>query len=88
MLGGKVLASLALEAHDEWSECGLVRDSVGQFPREPMRYVGGTLVMGAKRRIERLDDQGRKPGFITRSIANLVPAGRVPVKGYHANPKT
>jgi len=85
MLGGKVLASLALEARDEWSECGLVRHSVGQFPREPMRYIGGTLVMGAKRRIETLDDQGRKPGLITRAIANLAPAGLVPVKGYNAD---
>ena len=85
MLGGKVLASLALEARDEWSECGLVRDSVGQFPREPVRYVGGSLVMGAKRRIERLDDRGRKPGFITRAISGLTPAGLVPVKGFNAN---
>lgn len=85
MLGGKILASLVLEARDEWSECGLVRDGAGKFPREPMRYVGGTMVMAAKRRIETLDDQGRKPGIITRAIANLAPAGLVPVKGFNAD---
>ena len=82
MLGGKILASLVLEARDEWSECGLVCDGAGQFPREPMRYVGGAMVMAAKRRIETLDDQGRKAGSVTRFIADLTPAGLVPVKGY------
>lgn len=81
MLGGKILASLVLQARDEWSECGLVRDSAGPFPREPMRYFGGGMVLAAKRRIETLDDRGRKPGLFTRYIASLVPAGLTPVKG-------
>ncbi|MBT5674967.1 MAG: FAD-dependent oxidoreductase [Rhodospirillaceae bacterium] len=81
MLGGKILASLVLEASDQWSECGLVRDHGGQFPPEPMRYFGGNLVLAAKRRIEALDDQGLKPGFVTRTIAGLAPAGLTKVKG-------
>ncbi len=88
MLGGKILASLVLEARDEWSECGLVRDAAGQFPREPMRYFGGAMVMRAKRRIETLDDQGRKAGPLTRAIASLAPAGMVPVKGHHGDAKS
>ena len=81
MLGGKILASLVLEARDQWSACGLVRDHASQFPPEPMRYFGGRLVLGAKRRIEALDDQGRKPDLLTRAIAGLAPAGLTKVKG-------
>ena len=86
-LGGKILASLVLEAHDEWSECGLVRDSADQFPREPMRYFGGAMVMAAKRRIETLDDRGQKAGPLTRAISGLAPAGLTPVKGHHTETK-
>ena len=81
MLGAKILASLVLEARDQWSECGLVRDGAGLFPREPMRYFGGAMVLNAKRRMETLDDQGRKPGPWTRTIAGLAPAGLTKVKG-------
>ena len=61
-VGGRILASLALGTKDEWSECGLVRDGVGLFPREPVRYVGGRMVIAANRRKERLEDEGRTPG--------------------------
>ena len=70
-----------LEARDQWSECGLVRDGAGLFPREPMRYFGGAMVLNAKRRMETLDDQGRKPGPWTRTIASLAPVGLTKVKG-------
>ncbi len=81
MLGGKTLASLVLETRDQWSECGLVRDSASQFPPEPMRYFGGTMVLAAKRRVKTLDDQGQKPGMLTGAIASLAPAGFTKVKG-------
>ncbi len=81
MVGGKILASLVLEVRDQWSECGLVRDHGGHFPPEPMRYFGGRLVLAAKRRMEALDDQGLRPGFVTRTIAGLAPAGFSKVKG-------
>lgn len=84
VLGGKILASLVLDAKDDWSECGLVRDSVEQFPREPFRYFGGRMVIAANRRKERLEDQGRTPGPLTNRLAALAPAGLVPVKGVDA----
>ena len=46
-LGGRILASLAQETQDEWSGCGLVRPMGRDFPREPIRYVGGQLVRRA-----------------------------------------
>ena len=84
VVGGRILASLALGAKDEWSQCGMVRDTVAPFPREPVRYVGGRLVIAANRRKERFEDQGRKPGPMTVRIAGLAPAGLVPVKGVDA----
>ena len=83
-VGGRILASLALGVRDEWSESGLVREGVGLFPREPIRYVGGRIVIAANRRKERLEDQGRTPGPLTVKTAGLAPAGLVPVKGVDA----
>ena len=80
-VGGRILASLALGAKDEWSGCGLVRDEVGLFPREPVRYVGGRMVIAANRRKERLEDRGLTPGPLTVKVTSLAPAGLVPVKG-------
>ena len=83
-VGGRILASLALGTKDEWSQCGLVRSGVGLFPREPVRYVGGRMVIAANRRKERLEDEGRAPGPLTVALAGLAPAGLVPVKGVDA----
>ena len=83
-VGGRILASLALGAKDEWSQCNLVREGVGLFPREPVRYVGGRMVVAANRRKERLEDEGRTPGALTTKLASLAPAGLVPVKGVDA----
>jgi hypothetical protein len=47
VVGGKILASLALGYYDEWSGCGLVTDSVGSFPPEPIRFAGAHIVKEA-----------------------------------------
>ncbi|MGY4319234.1 FAD-dependent oxidoreductase [Bradyrhizobium sp. JR3.5] len=39
VLGGKILASLALDEANEWSKCALVRNDVDKFPVEPFRYI-------------------------------------------------
>ncbi|MCK1695080.1 FAD-dependent oxidoreductase [Bradyrhizobium sp. 144] len=78
VLGGRILASLALEKVDEWSNCGLVRDDVDKFPIEPFRYVGSILVREALRRKESLEDRLRQPGPLTLAIANRAPVGYVP----------
>ena len=81
LIGAKILSSLVLNELDEWSECGLVRDSVGQFLREPLRYFGGSMVNKANRRKEALENQGKTPGPPTRYFAKLALAGLLPVKG-------
>ena len=37
-IGGRILASLALDERDEWSGCGLVRPVEPWMPPEPVRY--------------------------------------------------
>ncbi len=77
VLGGKILAALALEQDDEWANCGLVGSREKPFAAEPLRYVGGTIVQKAVARKEADEDSGRRPGFVTRRLANLVPRATV-----------
>jgi putative aminophosphonate oxidoreductase len=80
-LGGRILASLALEREDEWSSCGLARAPMGGWlPPEPLRYLGGRLVREAVARKERAEDAGRRASRRTLAIAKLAPAGLVPIK--------
>ncbi|WP_092303470.1 FAD-dependent oxidoreductase [Bradyrhizobium sp. Ghvi] len=78
VLGGRILASLALDEANQWSHCGLVRDDVEEFPIEPFRYVGSILVREALRRKEGLEDRARRPDALTLAIAKLAPVGYVP----------
>jgi putative aminophosphonate oxidoreductase len=80
LLGGRILASLALGTDDEWSATPLARGPVGRFPPEPVRYVGGLVVRAAVARKERAEDAGRRPDPLTTRLAGLAPAGLVPVK--------
>jgi len=80
-LAGKILASLALEQKDEWSQCGLVRPLGRDFPPEPMRYFGAKLVRRAIARSDAAADAGRPPGRLTRYLAGFAPAGLSPFKG-------
>lgn len=80
VLGGKILASLALEQVNEWSRCGLVREDVEKFPIEPFRFVGSIVVREALRRKEGLEDRARRPDPFTLAVANLAPVGYVPSK--------
>lgn len=78
VLGGTILASLALDEANQWSKCGLVRDDVAKFPIEPFRYAGSILVREALRRKEGLEDRARRPDPLTLALANLAPVGYVP----------
>lgn len=74
-IGGKILASLALGANDEWSNCALVNRQVRSFPPEPFRYIGGNLVRNAVIRKEANEMKGLKPYFIDLALAKFAPAG-------------
>ena len=75
VLGGRILASLALGRDDEWSNAGLVRPVYRSFPPEPFRYVGGLMVRAAVRRRDRLETRGEHVDPITRGFAALAPGG-------------
>lgn len=79
-LGGRILASLALDLRDEWASCALARGPAGQFPPEPVRYLGGRAIRAAIVRKERAEDLGTQPSPLTRYLASLAPGGLVPVK--------
>lgn len=74
-IGGRILASLVLDARDEWSSCGLVRPPERWLPPEPIRYVGAHLVRAAIARADRLAYGGRRPDPVTRRLAALAPGG-------------
>jgi putative aminophosphonate oxidoreductase len=78
-LGGRILASLALQLDDEWAGAGLVREA-GGLPPEPIRYLGGKIVRAAVGRKERAEDAGREPRRLDLFIAGLAPAALVPLK--------
>jgi putative aminophosphonate oxidoreductase len=80
LLGGRILASLALGLDDEWAGSPLARGPVSRFPPEPARYLGGHVVRAAVARKEQREDEGRRPGRLTRALASLAPAGLVPVR--------
>jgi glycine/D-amino acid oxidase-like deaminating enzyme len=88
-LGAQILASLALAQQDDWATTPLARGPSGRFPPEPIRYLGGRLVRAAVARKEGSEDQGRRPGKLTRLLAGLAPTGLVPVEPRtHPHPAT
>jgi glycine/D-amino acid oxidase-like deaminating enzyme len=76
LVGGRILASLALDRRDGWSAAGLVREPRQPFPPEPVRYLGGRLVRAAVARKEQVEDAGDEPDRLTRALASLAPTSR------------
>lgn len=75
VVGGKILASLALSRKDEWSSRALVDRPHREFPPEPVRFIGGQLVRGAVIRKERAEGADRTPSRLDLALARLAPAG-------------
>jgi putative aminophosphonate oxidoreductase len=75
LLGGKILASLALGLDDEWSQSSLVDQRFARLPPEPIRFIGAHIVREAVRRKEAAEAEGRTPNQLSVLLAKLVPAG-------------
>lgn len=75
VVGGKILASLALGRKDEWSTSGLVNRRTRAFPPEPIRYVGAHVVRQAVLAKEEAEMAGRSPSWLAVRLARLAPAG-------------
>lgn len=78
-LGGLVLASLALDRQNDWSQLPLVDAPAKNFPPEPARYLGAHMVRAALRRREQAEDEGRKPKALDAALSDMMPGGMVPV---------
>jgi glycine/D-amino acid oxidase-like deaminating enzyme len=80
VVGGRILASMALRLDDEWARWGSLLPPHGGFPPEPIKHVGGRLVRAAVARKERAEDRGGAADPLTRFVAGLAPAGLVPIR--------
>jgi glycine/D-amino acid oxidase-like deaminating enzyme len=74
-LGGRILASLALDLDDEWSRSSLISRKCKGFPPEPFRYLGGKMVRDAVIRKEKAELEGRTAAVLDRLLSRLAPAG-------------
>jgi glycine/D-amino acid oxidase-like deaminating enzyme len=70
-LAARALASMALDRRDEHTNLALVEPPPVRVPPEPFRFAGGTIVRAALLRRERLEEEGRRPGPITRFVAGV-----------------
>jgi glycine/D-amino acid oxidase-like deaminating enzyme len=70
-LGGRILASLALGADDEWTRLPLATRHVPRLPGEPFRRLGGGLVRWAIMSCEAAEEDGRRAPLAARAGAAL-----------------
>ena len=70
-LGGRILASLALDVRDEPTRLALVEPEPVRFPPEPFRWAGGSLIRRALVDADAAGDAGRRPGPVTAFVAGL-----------------
>ncbi len=82
VLGGKILASMALGNDDEWTRSPFVGERSGRFPPDPVRYGGAHLVRTAVVRMERAHARGESPRAIDEFFAGFAPSGIIPKKGH------
>ena len=74
-LGGHIVTSLVLGRDDAWARSGLVRPVRRNWPPEPIRYLGGNLVLAAFDRMDRLQHRGRAVDPLTKALVRFVPEG-------------
>ncbi|HEV2813044.1 MAG TPA: FAD-binding oxidoreductase [Solirubrobacteraceae bacterium] len=71
-LAGRILASLALGRRDEWTALPLVDPPPDRrVPPEPLRWLGGSAVLAAMKRVEAAEERGERAGAATRFVAGL-----------------
>ena len=82
VVGGRILAALALDRHDDpVLDLPFVDIRTRAFPPEPFRSIGARIFREAVVRREMAEDEGRRPGRIARQMT------RLPRRmGYHLGP--
>jgi glycine/D-amino acid oxidase-like deaminating enzyme len=74
-LGGRILASTALERRDEWQESPINRGPRSLYPYDPIRYFGGNIVRAAVLRKEADLNAGRASAPVVELLNGFVPSG-------------
>jgi glycine/D-amino acid oxidase-like deaminating enzyme len=73
VLGGRILASLALGRDDEYASLPLTRRWPARIPPDPFRSLGAPIVKAAVARKEILLDAEAKPSKLIELVASLDP---------------
>ena len=70
-LGGQILASLVLQADDEWSRSALVRTPGEALPPEPLKRIGGGAIRAGGLACEAAEEAGGRAPVPARAVAAL-----------------
>jgi glycine/D-amino acid oxidase-like deaminating enzyme len=73
VLGGRILASLALGLRDQYATLPVTRRWSARIPPDPFRSIGAPIVKAAVSRKELMLDAEARPGRLTQFIAGLDP---------------
>jgi putative aminophosphonate oxidoreductase len=71
LLGGRILASTALDRVDEWSTSRLNQGWLLLYPPDPIRFFGGLFVRATVFRKEEGEQRGQAPTEFVRRMASL-----------------
>lgn len=71
LIGGRILASTALDRVDEWSTCRLNQGWLLLYPPEPIRFFGGLLVRSAVYHKEETEQRCEQPHPMLTRLAAL-----------------
>jgi glycine/D-amino acid oxidase-like deaminating enzyme len=71
VIGGKILASTALDRVDEWSTSRLNQGHVLLYPPDPIRYFGGLAVRAALTRREEGEEAGKPAHPLLKRVSEL-----------------
>jgi glycine/D-amino acid oxidase-like deaminating enzyme len=74
-VGGRALASIALDLRDAWQESPMNRGPRSLYPYDPVRYFGGNLVRAAVLRQEADLNHDRQSGPVVSALTRFVPSG-------------
>jgi glycine/D-amino acid oxidase-like deaminating enzyme len=80
-MGGQILSSLLLDEDNAWTRSPLIQGPLGQFPPEPIRYIGSIVVRDAIRRKEAAEDRDSRPWMVDRLLSKFADAAGKSDKG-------
>jgi glycine/D-amino acid oxidase-like deaminating enzyme len=74
-IGARILASLALDKRDCWTDLPIVGPPLRNLPPEPIRYFGSKMVRAGVDAKDQAEMAGRKPAWLACRLADLAPRG-------------